>query len=428
MSAKSALVAFAFVFTAAVGGSDARAQIPEVAPDGSLSNPAAPPPAPEPAAPAAPVVIPIGPDGQVIAGETAGEDGFYFNDSLTGSGAGAYGFGRGQALYVGGPIPATHVVRRGDTLWDITWFYFNNPFNWPKVWSYNPEISNPHWIYPGDQVRLYAEGEGPQVAVAAASGVGATDDPTPFARRPVSSASSFRIRQLAFVDQTDLKFAATIDGSTDEKLMLSLGDSIYLAYPSGKPPKVGKRYAIYQKSKSIAHPVSGKKVGAYVKVIGELEVVSVKKGKRARAIITDSTDVIERGNKVGPLQQQFVNVDTTPNGKDATGTVVAQLVADELIGARQAVVVDLGKKQGVKVGNRMFVVRRGDAYEDLGGRVHNAGQDDRRFPARAIGEIVVVQVGKNSSLAMVSLVIQEIGVGDHVLMRESKSASPDDDE
>jgi hypothetical protein len=51
-----------------------------------------------------------------------------------------------------------HVVRRGDTLWDICFLYFNDPWQWPKIWSYNPQITNPHWIYPGDLVRLLPRG------------------------------------------------------------------------------------------------------------------------------------------------------------------------------------------------------------------------------------------------------------------------------
>ncbi|MBC7174262.1 MAG: LysM peptidoglycan-binding domain-containing protein, partial [Polyangiaceae bacterium] len=42
-------------------------------------------------------------------------------------------------------VPDAHTVRRGDTLWDITGFYYGNPWEWPRVWSYNPEITNPHW-------------------------------------------------------------------------------------------------------------------------------------------------------------------------------------------------------------------------------------------------------------------------------------------
>ena len=48
----------------------------------------------------------------------------------------------------------THLVRKGDTLWDICDHYFRNPYQWPRIWAFNPQIQNPHWIFPGDQVRL----------------------------------------------------------------------------------------------------------------------------------------------------------------------------------------------------------------------------------------------------------------------------------
>ncbi len=60
------------------------------------------------------------------------------------------GQGRAAAMYV----PEVYLVKRGDTLWDISDHYFENPWQWPKLWSYNPDIRNPNWIYPGDQLRL----------------------------------------------------------------------------------------------------------------------------------------------------------------------------------------------------------------------------------------------------------------------------------
>ena len=94
------------------------------------------------------------------------------------------------------------------------------------------------------------------------------------------------------------------------------------------------------------------------------------------------------------------------------------LKSDQLIGQGEVVFVDLGKSAGVQVGNRMHVVRRGDAHPKL--NESNIGQDDRRFPARAVGEIVIVDVGEKISVGLVTLAVQELGIGDLVVMQKSK--------
>lgn len=415
-TAAGTLCAAAFLLVPAAAG----AQVPTVSPDGSLSNPAAQPESSQPSGatggdfnPAQPTIITIGPDGKPIPPEEVEDPStFYYRDNAGGPQRENF------SSLSSGPVPRSHVVRRGDTLWDICWFYFNNPWEWPRVWSYNPEITNPHWIYPGDLVRLYEQGgEQPEPTRV-------DESPEPISvkgPRPKRS-GWFSLRQLAFVDRDKLEFAGVVSGSTDEKTLLSTGDTIYIRYDNGKPPKVGKKYAVYKERRAVKHPKSGKRLGSYVKIIGEVEILSVKKDKRARAIITDSVDVIERGHRVGPLQRQFKEVDPTPNKVDLQGTIVAQLFADELIGARQVVFVDKGTNDGVRDGNRFFVVRRGDALEEVGGSVSNKGQDDRRFPARAIGEVTVVQAGKSSAVCLVTLSVQEIEVGDLVLMRKSRSA------
>ena len=69
----------------------------------------------------------------------------------------------GVSAAPGGPpgeVPDTHVVQKGDTLWDLSSRYYRNAWGWPKLWSYNPQITNPHWIYPGDLIRLLPPGGG----------------------------------------------------------------------------------------------------------------------------------------------------------------------------------------------------------------------------------------------------------------------------
>jgi hypothetical protein len=388
---------------------------PNVPPPPVNLDPGAPPattaPVPDRPAPAPaqqqPHVIVVGPDGKVAPPPAGDPTNFYMSDGV------AVPVEEPDAIRTG-PTPELHVVRRGDTLWDICFLYFSDPWQWPKVWSYNSQITNPHWIYPDDLVRLLPRGVFAQTAPGPLPEPEKPDaqvpaDPVPAPQRRIEVG----IRQTAFVEKSDLDRSVTIDGSVDEKTLLGNGDSVYLSYPAGKPPRVGEKYSIYVPGNVVKS--GGSDVGAYVQVLGTLEVVSVKQDKRARGVILEANREIERGAKVGPLVRVFKTVPPSPPKVNAQGTVVAMLTQDQLIGHGEVVFVDLGKRSGVEVGNRMFVVRRGDAYPKK--MSVQAGQDDRKFPARALGEIVIVDVGDRISIGLVTLAVQEMSIGDLVMMQ-----------
>jgi hypothetical protein len=357
-------------------------------------------------------VIVVGPDGKVTrdTGEEPAENGYYI------SGGGQIAPADDNNVMHGGPVPDLHVVRSGDTLWDICFYYFNNPWEWPKIWSYNPQITNPHWIYPGDLVRLLPRGvfmpTGPEPTNPGVTPEPAIDRPLPAPARKLEVS----IKQVAFVQKSDLDKSITIDGAVDEKELLGDGDSVYLSYPEGKPPQVGQRYSIYLPGKKVKDGSTD--YGSYVRVIGTLEVVSVKQDKRARGVIIQANREIQRGAKVGPLMKTYKNVPPVQPTVDAQGPILGMIAHDQLIGESEIVFIGLNKKSGVEVGNRMFVVRRGDGRP--GKMDNNIGQDDRRFPARALGEIVIVEVGDNVSIGLVTLSVQEISIGDTVMMQKTK--------
>jgi len=376
-------------------------------------------PAPRPAqatggqrtAPAQPNVIVVGPDGKVTTtGAPPAESGYYVSGGNT-------GYTEPSEIHTG-TLPDLHVVRTGDTLWDISFYYFNDPWQWPKVWSYNPQITNPHWIYPGDLVRLLPRGVFIDNTAAATPdpGPGTPEPVTPDAVPPPAKKFQVGLKQTAFVDKKQLDDSVTIDGSVDEKALLGDGDSVYLSYPEGKPPQVGQRYSIYVPGSKAKQ---GDKVfGSYVNILGTLEVVSVKKDKRARGVIVSANQEIERGAKVALLATGYKTVPPVPAKVDAQGSIVGLLTRDQLIGDGEVVFLSLGKNSGLEVGNRMTVVRRGDAYP--GTMANEVGRDDRRFPARALGEIVVVEVGDKISVGLVTLSVQEMSVGDLVMMQVAK--------
>ncbi len=386
----------------------AQPDVVEYDPNAPVFGPGTPAPAPQ-----GPTIITIGPDGRPVAPPSTGPGGVVHYDDMQ-------RYAEESEVEVhGGPTPELHVVRRGDTLWDICWYYFNDPWQWPKVWSYNAQITNPHWIYPGDLVRLLPKGflTGPAITDPGLEpetdpGTQPIDVPTPQRRLDVS------VRQVAFIDKKHLESSLYIIGSVEDKELLSTGDEVYVSYPDGAVPKVAERYSIYAEDQAVSHPDGGKSVGSYVRIQGELEIVSVKQGKRARARITSANNEIERGSRVGPLLRQFKSVPPARNEVDVQGTIVAMLASDQLIGQGEVVFMDLGKSAGIKPGNRLFVVRRGDAFDAQTWPQDQPGQDDRTFPARALGEVVLVQVGDTISVGLVTLSLEEMGVGDLVMMRK----------
>lgn len=377
-------------------------------------NPSTAAPAPQPRAP---VVVTFGADGMPVVNnaQPEGPQRFFRYDAVVDT------FEEDVPVY-GGPTPELHVVGRGDTLWAICWFYFNDPWQWPKVWSYNPQITNPHWIYPGDLVRLLPRGLIGAITDLAAVDTDPTgDDPNAGQRTAAPTPQrdvTVNLRQTAFIDRKHLDSAWRIVGSVEERELLTEGDEVFLSYPQDDIPQVGRRYSVYAEDKGVDHPKTGKPVGSYVRLLGEVEIVNVKQDKRARARITTVTGEIERGARVGPLLTQFKNVPPVRNTVDATGTIVAMLGNDYMIGSGEVVFVDLGKGQGLQAGNRMYVVRRGDAFSAASNQAKLVGQNDGAFPDRTLGEIVLVQVDDFMSVGLVTLSIEEMGVGDRVIMRK----------
>ena len=422
-------------------------------PAGAQAYPAAPTPAPsaalgQPPAVAPPLVLdptgaarspeptgltpsldPVGNEGAPKLSRGTGADNqrgsgtFYSAESEETGDSGLYG---GEGDLLGAPddpeiaesLPEMHVVTQGDTLWRISEHYLASAWEWPRLWAQNPTITNPHWIYPGDLVRLRAATLGAAEETEIIVLPDGRRVAVPRDSRPPRDTVS--LRQLAFLGADDLAGAATIVGSTEEKQLLSVRDDVYLDYPAGKPPQVGKRYAIYGETRRLRHPVTRKLAGVYVSLLGELEVLDVKKDRRARGRILYATDVIERGARVGPVKTQFKVVSPRRPDVDLEGVVVALLQSDTLIGERQVVFLDRGARDGVRLGHTLRLVRRGDAWRSELGFGTNVGQDDRQFPDDPFGEVVVVDVSERSAVAVVRSGRHEAEIGDHVVMRKER--------
>ena len=125
--------------------------------------------------------------------------------------------------------PSTYVVRKGDTLWDISARFLQKPWLWPEIWQANPQVKNPHRIYPGDVLSLvyiggrpYLSSSGPQVKTGDAIGA-----------IPLSQIEPF-LKELTVID--DVRSYPYVIGLEEDRLRSSSGQVVYVRGMSGAQP------------------------------------------------------------------------------------------------------------------------------------------------------------------------------------------------
>lgn len=335
-----------------------------------------------------------------------------------------------------GYVPEFHQVVRGDTLWDITGYYFTNPWRWPQVWGRNPQITNPHWIFPGDQVRLLTPDEArvvPAAPNARQSGT-ITGARTGIVTTPRVPRGTVFVREDAWVSNTESSSAGSIVGAPEDVVMLSEGDQVYVEF-ARRAPNIGEAYSIYEEGQGSQ---GSDRDGRVVRVLGTLVIDAWDPQRRvATARITESIDPIERGNRVAIVERSIQPVPPVPNDRDLAGHIVATRAPRLITGGQQVVIIDRGRDDGVRPGNRLFLTRRGDPWRQS---VANQGQapymtidrdgdgvadapppytvpSEGGLPVEVTGEIIVVATQPHASTCLVLMSQFELELGQSVVMR-----------
>lgn len=314
----------------------------------------------------------------------------------------------------------THVVQSGDTLWDLCSKYLNSPWYWPKIWSYNPQLTNPHWIYPGNELRFYPSDENLPTQISSSQAItsGEDDLEVPGTIDPdelVTTVGSIRVGRTApnsvwsahsgFVTNKAHARAGVIDSADSESFMLSDFDRTYVRLK--EPAKKGDRFAIYRPVRAIDHPVTGEPFGYAIEIIGGLQIVDTSP-KVATAVIAQAYRPVERGDYVAPWPESFgERVAPVPATTEAKGYIV-DTMGDVLgpLGEHDVVFIDRGRNHGVQRGNIFTVLDRGDRFT----------REVSGLPNEAVGELMVLDVQDSGATAIVTYAAREITVGDKILM------------
>jgi LysM repeat protein len=262
--------------------------------------------------------------------------------------------------------PKSYTVKRGDTLWAIASMFLKDPWLWPEVWYINPQVANPHLIYPGDTLALAFGADGrPQIRLE--QGGPARLDPRlrsspidgAIPTIPYCSISAFLSRPTVLTDD-QIKKAPYVLAFREEHVVGGMGHEIYVRALKGG---VNDRYTVYHVGDRLIDPDDGKVVG-YQGIYTATALIS-KPGDPAKAILTDTERETLAGDRLLSTDTDVpLNFMLRAPRSDVHGRIMSVIDGTALIGQYQIVVINRGKRHGVDAGDVLAVDQAGEIVPD----------------------------------------------------------------
>lgn len=259
--------------------------------------------------------------------------------------------------------PERYVVKSGDTLWEISQKFLNNPSYWPEIWDVNQKVQNPHLIYPGDVLYLYEGGtqaDGsivekliPQMRIERNGG-----------GEPISTLAPFLVWPRVLDEQTINK-APYIVNAREANLLIEKDQTVYIKNLADRQP--GGRYAIFHTGKQLKDPESGQSFGNEVVYTGFLEVEQpALNAEVATAIVSESLREIRPGDRLLYIKDETHSLKAPiqiPNRK-IRGSVISLFDAKIMSAQTQVIVINKGSRDGIKAGYTLGIYAPGRTVND----------------------------------------------------------------
>jgi len=293
--------------------------------------------------------------------------------------------------------PNEYVVQVGDTLWDIAGTFLKDPWFWPEIWYVNPDIENPHLIYPGDVLGLvYIDGQ-PRITNVRAS----TYRMSPQARvTPLTQA----ITSIPFEDVAAFLSSGVVleKGQADalpylletrgDHLIASAGNEVYVRGISGDLPSA--RYNIVHVGDPLIDPDDDRLIGYHGILIGEGSLR--RAGDPATVALTDTSQEAKMGDRFLPAAVDVpLNFFPRSPSSNIEGRIISVVGGVTQIGQYQVVVTNRGSDNGLSVGDVLSVYKTGEVVKDrvAGGEV--------RLPDEQAGTIMIFKTYNRISYGLV---------------------------
>ncbi len=316
--------------------------------------------------------------------------------------------------------PKQYVVVKGDTLWDISSKFLQRPWYWPEIWQVNPQINNPHLIYPGDIISLVYVGGKPQLQITGGPRFVSSTRLSPEIRYealdknenalPAQAIRQFIVRPR-IVSEAELNRAPYLVGSQDDRLIYGTDDVVYVRHLTESD--ADSRYNVYRPGKPLRDPDTDELLGYEAIRVGDAQVL--KAGDPATIKLTRTEREALLGDRLLPPDNADDDQTYYPRAPSSQvkGRVVSLFNAISQIGQYQVGVLNLGARNGIEKGDVLAALRAGRTVRDP--FTDDALNRKVTLPSERSGTMMVFRVFDKLSYGLVMDTQRPIHIGDVVV-------------
>lgn len=318
--------------------------------------------------------------------------------------------------------PEQYRVVKGDTLWDISGKFLRKPWKWPELWHANPQVSNPHLIYPGDLLNLvYIDGQ-PRLVLNRGANRG-TIKLSPGIRRtpmaippvPLEAIHSWLLSNRIIEHKDDFRDEPHVIAVAAERILAGNNDRIYVR---GELEEADN-YELYRQGREYKDPQTGEILGYNADYIGSARVQlrtddELDADPESRGVstldITRVEQAVEAGDRVFVSEERRIQPSfelSEPSG-DVHGVILDVPRGIAQIGRYDVVTLSLGEQDGLKEGHVLAVYKTGETVRDP------VLRDKVKIPDERAGLVMVFRVYDRMSYGLVMQASRNLEVLDKV--------------
>lgn len=310
--------------------------------------------------------------------------------------------------------PERYVVRKGDTLWDISAMFLRDPWYWPEIWYANPQVRNPHLIFPGDVLTLvYMDGRPRLILERGVVERGDRERLEPAIRAESLDDAIFTIpydRIAAFLSRPTVLDKDTIDRApyilTSRRGHLVHGSQTEV-YVRGAAFDEQDAYSVMHVGEPLRDPDNGRVLGYQGIYVGEGRIT--RGGDPATLYLSATSREALNGDKLLPVETDFPLrfVPRAPE-RDVEGRIIHVLDGVSLVGTYQIVTLNRGARHGLEPGHVLSVWQAGESVRDRFAR------EQVQLPDEYAGHLMIFRSYDELSYGLIMQAANEIRVLDRV--------------